>query len=78
MFSLLNLLNLLNPFANRGKTYVFHMRGGQSIRVPNIVELTMKSDNAGTFVGYQIKWADGRQPEFFSLSLPDISAVTVE
>lgn len=54
------------------------MRGGQSIRVPNIVELTMKSDNAGTFVGYQIKWADGRQPEFFSLSLPDISAVTVE
>jgi len=66
MFS---LLNLLNPFANRGKTYVFHLRGGQSIRVPNVVELTMKSD---------IKWADGRQPEFFSLSLPDISAVTVE
>jgi len=72
------LLNLLNPFANRGKTYVFHMHGGQSIRVPNVVELTMKSDNAGTFVGYQIKWADGRKPEFFSLSLPDISAVTVE
>lgn len=75
---MLRLLNLLNPFANRGRTYIFHMSGGQSIRVPHVTELTMKGDHVGKFVGYNIKWADGRKPEFFSLSLPDIIAVTVE
>lgn len=62
----------------KGSTYIFHMRGGHSIRATHVKELEMRSSNDGHFAAYSIKWVEGRQPEFFSLSIPDIVAVTAE
>lgn len=60
---------------NNGKTYLFYMRGGHCIGAYNVKCLTMHSDNEGSFCGYKIEWVEGKKPEFFSLSLPDIVAV---
>lgn len=64
---------------NKGDTYYFHMSGGQIIEVNNVAELTMTRDNTtGEYQSCSIKWAEGSKPKFFSLSIPNIIAVTSE
>lgn len=58
----------------------FYMRGGHTITVGNVesVELTRDATTGG-YAGYTIKWEDPTiAPELFSLSIPDIVAVSVE
>jgi hypothetical protein len=45
-------------------TYLFHMIGGQTIRVPNVTFLSMTIGEKGRWVGYKIEWAEGKRPPF--------------
>jgi len=59
------------------QTVTFHMRGGHTIVTTGVKEITMRRDNAsGAYAGYEITWEEGRKPLLFSLSIPDIVAVT--
>jgi hypothetical protein len=58
--------------------YVFHMRSGQSIKVRNIKHVVTTDNPNGSFASYEIQWVPGKSPIFFSLSLPDLIAITTE
>lgn len=58
-------------------TLKFYMKGGHVIVAKHVKAFSASSHNAtGQFVGYKLEWEDGKKPEFFSLSLPDIVAIT--
>lgn len=55
----------------------FYMKGGHVVRAPDVAKLEMKSGPEGDYVGYAISWANPeKKPKFFSLSIPDIVAVS--
>lgn len=58
----------------------FYMRGGHTIVVENVKDVTMQREaTSGGFAGYNIKWKNkALQPPMLSLSIPDIVAVSVE
>jgi hypothetical protein len=61
----------------RKYSYIFHMVGGNQIICHNVVKLVMTSNpNTGRYSAYEIEWAKNCSPNFFSLVISDIQAVT--
>lgn len=55
----------------------FYMKGGHTITAGPVVKVEMTRHMVeGNYTGYSIQWEDGKEPPFFTLSIPDIIAVT--
>lgn len=56
----------------------FFMKGGHIIKAPDVTDVTMKRDNTtGAYIGYDLTWANPKNaPKMFTLSIPDIVAVS--
>jgi hypothetical protein len=65
-------------FSKKLPVYIFHMSNGSQISVKHVKELTMGRSPTGNFSSYSIIWVTGKTPEFFSLSILDIVAVTTQ
>lgn len=58
-------------------TLKFYMKGGHVIVAKRVKAFAASSDvSTGDSDGYKIEWEDGRKPRVFSLSSPDIVAIT--
>ena len=60
-----------------GSTYLFYMTGGHVIKVKGVKSFeAQRSEVTGKYTGYKIIFIEGAKPEFISLSIPDIVAIT--